>query len=162
MTTNDRHQPYEELISASLSGELTPAERQWLDAHLDGCAQCRATLAAFAEQRRVMAGLRHVPPPRDLGARVRAGIEHGRFAPTPWWRRPPVVFAGLGGGLAAVTGVLLALVVLNGSPNDQPVGQTSPTPSPSVAPASVEPTPAPPSAAPSNRARSRQRSPTSS
>jgi hypothetical protein len=148
MTMNDRHQPFEELISASLAGQLTPAERQRLDAHLDGCAQCRATLAAFAEQRRIMAGLRHVPPPRDLGARVRAGIEHGRFAPTPWWRRPPVIFAGLGGGLAAVTGALLALVVLNGTPDDQQVGQTTPTPTASpAATTDVEATPAPPSAA---------------
>src|SRR5688572_19721543 len=111
--TMNRHEPFEELISASLHGELSAVERQRLDAHLDTCAECRATLAAFAEQRRIMAGLRHVAPPRDLGARVRYGIERGRHADIPWWRRPAVLFVGVGGSLAAVAGALLALVLLN-------------------------------------------------
>ena len=71
----NRHEPFEELISASLHGDLTEDERRRLDAHLDGCDQCRQTLAAFSDQRRIVAGLRHVAPPRDLGARVRAGVE---------------------------------------------------------------------------------------
>ena len=62
----DRHDEFEELISASLHGDITDEERRRLDAHLDRCATCRGTLAAFAEQRRIMAGLRHVAPPRDL------------------------------------------------------------------------------------------------
>jgi hypothetical protein len=136
--TMNRHEAFEELISASLTEELTDAERQWLDAHLDSCSHCRATLAAFAEQRRIMGGLRHVAPPRDLGPRVRTGIERGRFAQVPFWRRPAVIFAGAGGGLAAVFGALLAIVLLNGSPQEPPVGQTTPTPTPTLAP---EPTP---------------------
>ena len=122
----ERHQPYEELISASLAGDLTADERRRLDSHLDGCQACRATLAAFSDQRRIMGGLRHVAPPRDLGARVRTGIEHGRFASLPWWRRPPVLVAGVGGGLAAVAGALLAIVLL-GNPSP-PVGEATPTP----------------------------------
>ena len=137
--TMNRHEAFEELLSSSLTDELTDAERQWLDSHLDSCSQCRATLAAFADQRRIMSGLRHVAPPRDLGARVRTGIERGRFAKLPFWRRPAVIFAGVGGGLAAVTGALLAIVLLNGTPDEPPVGQTIPTPTPTVVP---EPTPA--------------------
>ena len=125
--TMNRHEPFEELISASLTGDLTDPERQRLDAHLDNCAECRATLAAFADQRRIVAGLRHVAPPRDLGARVRTGIERGAFATLPWWRRPTVLFAGVGGSLAAVAGVLLAMVLLNGSP-DAEVGEATPSP----------------------------------
>jgi Putative zinc-finger len=141
--TMDRHEPFEELISASLSGDLTDLERERLDAHLDSCPACRATLAAFAEQRRIMSGLRHVGPPRDLPARVRTGIERGRFATLPWWRRPAVMFAGVGGSLAAVAGALLALVLLNGSPDDN-IGATTPTPTPIVSPsATVVPTPVP-------------------
>ena len=133
-----RHESFEELISLSLGGDLTPAERQRLDAHLDACSQCRATLAAFAEQRRIMAGLRHVAPPRDLGARVRTGIERGRFAPLPWWRRPTALVTGVG-SLAAVAGALLALVLLNGSPEDPLVGATStPTPAATVLPEPTE------------------------
>ncbi len=127
----NRHDHFEELISASLAGDLSDAERQELDAHLDTCDACRTTLASFADQRRIMAGLRHVAPPRDLGARVRTGIETGAQADVPWWRRPAFAFAGLGGGLAAVAGALLAIVLLNGSPDDPQVGGGSESPAPS-------------------------------
>lgn len=143
-----RHEPFEELISASLHGDLTAEERRSLDAHLDGCERCRQTLAAFSDQRRIVAGLRHLAPPRDLLARTRAGVEAGASA-VPWWRRPPAVFAGVGGGLAVVAGALLALVLLNGSPEDSPVGQPTATAAP---PASDAPEPtatvSPPTLAP--------------
>ena len=122
-----RHPEFEELISASLHGDLTADERRRLDAHLDGCPTCRATLAAFSDQRRIMTGLRHVAPPRDLGARVRAGVERHE-AGRRWWQRPPVIFASVGGGLAVVAGALLALVLLNDSPDDPNIGLVSPTP----------------------------------
>ena len=131
--TMNRHEPFEELISASLHDDLSDVERQRLDAHLDSCAACRATLAAFNEQRRIMSGLRHLAPPRDLAARVRTGVQRGSFARLPWWRRPAVMFAGVGGSLAAIAGVLLALVLLNGSPDEPPVGASSPSPTPSLA-----------------------------
>ena len=55
--TQSRHEPFEELISASLRhGDLTPEERDRLNRHLDTCADCRDTLAAFADQRRIVAG----------------------------------------------------------------------------------------------------------
>lgn len=131
--TMNRHESFEELISASLNGDLTDLERQRLDTHLDSCEQCSATLAAFADQRRIIAGVRHVAPPRDLGARVRTGIERGRFASMPWWRRPATIFAGVGGSLAAVAGALLAMVLLNGSPDEPQLGDVSPTPTASTA-----------------------------
>lgn len=134
----DRHTPFEELISASLQGELTADERRRLDAHLDGCASCRATLAAFSDQRRIMTGLRHVPVPRDLGARVRAGIEQDTSG-RPWWKRPPAIFAGVGGGLAVVAGALLALVLLNDNPEDPNIGR----PSPSAVASNADATPVP-------------------
>jgi anti-sigma factor RsiW len=153
--TMDRHEPFEELISASLAGDITDDERRRLDAHLDSCARCRDTLRAFADQRRIIAGLRQVAPPRDLGARVRGGIEAGAFVPLPWWRRPAVILATVGGGLAAVAGVLLALVVLGALPDQSAVGN-SPTPSASLSAApsasvvaSATPVPASPSVAPS-------------
>ena len=37
----NRHEPFEELISASIHGDLTVDERARLDAHLDTCEQCR-------------------------------------------------------------------------------------------------------------------------
>ncbi|MGI8930360.1 MAG: anti-sigma factor family protein, partial [Candidatus Limnocylindria bacterium] len=128
----NRHEHFEELMSASLSGDLSDAERQQLDSHLDSCGDCRSTLAAFADQRRIMAGLRHVAPPRDLGARVRTGVEGRAFLDVPWWRRPVVIFGGLGGGLAAVAGALLAIVLLNGAPEEPQVGGVTELPSTSV------------------------------
>lgn len=135
----DRHTEFEELISASLQDDLTADERRRLDTHLDTCPTCRATLAAFSDQRRIMAGLRHVPVPRDLGARVRAGVEQDASA-RPWWKRPPAIFAGVGGGLAVVAGALLALVLLDGNPDDRNVGQLSPSPVASSADATPIPT----------------------
>jgi hypothetical protein len=130
--TMNRHEEWGELVSASLTGDLTTEERARLDAHLAGCADCRATLSAFSDQRQIVAGLRHLPVPADLGARVRTGIEGGSR-----------VFAGVGGGLAVVAGALLAIVLLNGSPQPQ-IGDTSPTPSGSFAATSATPMPSAP------------------
>lgn len=149
----------DELISASLSGDLSDVERRQLDMHLADCGRCRATLAAFADQRRLLSGMRHVPVPRDLAPRVRSGIESGRHATAPWWRRPGGIMA-LGASLAtAAVAVALALFLFNrpvqvadhptptATPNaaSQPATSTplptetlTPTSSPS---ASVEPSP---------------------
>lgn len=140
-----RHEAFEELISASLHGDLTDDERRSLDAHLDGCDRCRETLAAFSDQRRIVAGLRHVAPPRDLDARIRTAVATAG-ASTPWWRRPAAIFAGVGGGLAVLAGALLALVMLNGSPDDAPVGMPTATP---AVPAASEPAPSATAAQPS-------------
>lgn len=146
----NRHEPFEELISASLRNDITPDERARLDQHLDSCAQCRDTLAAFSDQRRIVAGMRHQVPPRDLDARVRAGIEAGRHGSLPWWRRPQLLFAGVGGA-ALVAGALFAIVLLNGPETSPPTGQATPTQSSAPDPsASALPTlPPPPSVPPS-------------
>src|SRR5688572_16837967 len=141
--TMNRHEEWDELVSASLTGDLTNEERARLDAHLAGCADCRATLSAFSDQRRIVAGLRHLPIPADLNARVRTGIEGRSRVGLPWWRRPATLFAGVGGGLAVVAGALLAIVLLNGSPQPQ-IGDTSPTPSGSFAATSATPMPSAP------------------
>ena len=143
----------DELISASLTGELTDAERTELAAHLARCETCRDTLAAFTAERRILAGLPVADAPRDLSARVRSGIEGGRFG-RAWWRRPGGLVA-IGASLATVAAVVLAVVVV-GKFNPFPVGHQSSSPSPSgsqspapitssaesVAP-SVAPTPVP-------------------
>ena len=141
--TMNRHEEWDELVSASLTGDLTNEERSRLDAHLAGCADCRATLAAFSDQRQIVAGLRHLPVPADLNARVRTGIEGGSRVGLPWWRRPATLFAGVGAGLAVVAGALLAIVLLNGSPEPQ-IGDASPTPSGSFAATSATPMPSAP------------------
>jgi len=135
----------DELLSDSLTGDLTDAERAQLDAHLATCPACRDTLAAFAEQRRLVSGMRHVAPPRDLAPRVRAGIESGRFLAPPWWRRPGTL-VGIGASLATVAAGVLAVVVISnlrppqvaqsGSPQATATASSEPT-------ASLDATPAP-------------------
>ena len=133
MTFRGNH--VDELISASLTGDLTDAERAELDAHLVRCETCRATLAAFTAERRILSGMPIADPPRDLPARIRDGIESGRFG-KPWWRRPSGLFA-LGASLATVAAAVLAVVVF-GNFDFAPVGQLSNSP---VASGSVNPGP---------------------
>jgi hypothetical protein len=133
----------DELISASLTGELTDAERLELEAHLVRCETCRATLAAFTAERRILSGLPVIDPPRDLSARVRTGIESGRSG-SSWWRRPGGLIA-VGASLATVAAAVLAVVVI-GNLDLGGVGQQSGSPAASVsltaAPSAVETTPA--------------------
>ena len=134
------HEAAEELISAALTGDLTDAERSALDAHLAGCARCRDTAAAFADSRRLLSGVRVVPPPRDLGARVRSGIEGGRLGRVPWWRRPAFALAGTVALAAAVVG----LAVIIGLPKSPPpVASASATASTSPSASASASTPAP-------------------
>ncbi len=131
----------DELLSASVTGDLTDAERATLDAHLADCAVCRETLAAFADQRRFVAGMRPVTAPRDLGARVRAGVES-----SPGGRRLPGWLVGMGASLATVAAAALVILALGDLPFTPPgsspsPSSTAPTASASDAPPSVSPGP---------------------
>ena len=48
----------DELISASLTGDMTDAERSSLESHLASCEHCRDTLAAFTQSRKLLSGMR--------------------------------------------------------------------------------------------------------
>lgn len=100
----------DELISAAVRGDLTDDEQARLDAHLATCESCRQTLAAWTEQRRLVAGLRQAPVPRDLGPRIRTGIESGAYA-VPWWRRTGLL-VGIGATLATATAAVVAVAVI--------------------------------------------------
>lgn len=126
----------DELISASLTGDLSEAEQSELDRHLADCARCRDTLAAFSEERRLISGMRHVSPPRDLGARVRAGIDRGSSGSLPWWRRRSTII-GMGASLATVATAILAVLVIGNLQRGLEVGQLSQTPTPSSSQSSI-------------------------
>jgi hypothetical protein len=125
----DRFQSHpDELLSASLTEELSDAERTRVNAHLATCERCRSTLAAFTDQRRLLSGMRHAPAPRELGTRVSTAIA---AAPTeePWWRRPAAVVVAFSG--AAVAAAVLLAVVLIGVPTQPQVAASGePTGSP--------------------------------
>ncbi|MDP9270793.1 MAG: zf-HC2 domain-containing protein, partial [Chloroflexota bacterium] len=116
----------DDLISSLLTGELTELERRELDRHLATCPECRATLEAFSQQRQLLAGMSAVPVPRDLGARVRAGIQSRRFA-MPWYRRPAGLLAGAASLATVAVAALLAVIVLN-RPSGPLVGAPIQTP----------------------------------
>ena len=108
---------WRESLGAHALGRLPDEERAALDAHLDGCAACRAELASLAGVARLLplvdpTRLDSAPaPPPALADRVVATIcsEH-RASRRRRWR----LGLTLGGATAAVAAALLAFVVLPG------------------------------------------------
>ena len=108
MSDMDSRHPETELI-AYLKAELAPPARETVARHLEGCAECRATLADF---RTLLHGVAATAAPPVAWARYRAELrQHLETAAgrpwSSWWRRPiPIAVSA---GLAAA---VLALVVL--------------------------------------------------
>lgn len=73
-------------LSAYREGELDDPLRKELDAHLAGCAECRAQLAGLEQMIRQMKGLPPVPVPADFRSRVWRRIEKE----SPWYLKLPV------------------------------------------------------------------------
>src|SRR5579859_1082153 len=96
-----------ELISTRMDGELKPDDAHRLDAHLAGCAECRATAEAMSLQDAQL--VRAFAPRRvaavKVGAQVVAEHVHGR-------RRWANGWITLG---AAAAGFALAVIVMHGS-----------------------------------------------
>ncbi|HXB55756.1 MAG TPA: zf-HC2 domain-containing protein [Vicinamibacteria bacterium] len=97
----------EELLSDHYEGTLDPLRRADLDAHLSGCADCRALRAALGD---VVEALRTFPvlePPARLAERVAAAALAPRVAaPSPFAPRGvriPAWLPAAAAGLALVT-----------------------------------------------------------
>ena len=133
----------DELISASLTGDLTDVERRELQAHLSTCQVCRETLEAFSQQRQLLAGLPVKAVPRDLGPRVRTGIESGRFG-APWWRRPGGLMAGAASLATVAAAALLAAFFLTGGLKSPQVAASIPPSTSAVVPSALHPLPCAP------------------
>jgi len=96
----------DESAVAYLSGELGPAERARIDAHLEGCAECRRAVAESRIVLATLAGGRPAPPPIDWGryqAELRAKVAQ---RPRGWWLRPWPALAA-----AALATVVLLLTL---------------------------------------------------
>ncbi len=116
-----------ELLGAYALGHLQGAELVGLEAHLEGCAQCRAELALLAP---VAQMLPHADPlrfeteapkpPPELGTRIAATIAGERQQSER--RRRRRVFGGFafGGAATALAVALLAIFVLGGGGDGQP------------------------------------------
>jgi hypothetical protein len=116
--TAERCREWRESLGAQALGQLPDAERVALEAHLEGCAECRAELESLASIARLMPladperfGAAPVPPP-SLAKRVTATIRAERRAQR---RRRFRLRLTLGGATAAVAAAAtLAIFVLPG------------------------------------------------
>lgn len=100
------HQDISDKLSDYLDDELTPPERHAVEAHLQECRECAATLADLRHIAATAAALRDGPPAADLWPAIAARIAGGpRAAPPPPRRR----FAFTMPQLAAAALLLAAL-----------------------------------------------------
>lgn len=112
---------WRESLGAYALGQLRGDERAGLEAHLDGCAQCRAELALLEPVAQMLphadpARFESAPqPPPELGARIAAVIA-GEREKSRQRRRRRRAFGGfaLGGAAAALAAAVLAIFVLGG------------------------------------------------
>lgn len=120
---------WRESLGAYALGQLDRDEKASLEAHLEGCAQCRAELALLAPVAQMLphadpAHFESAPqPPPELGARIAATIAGERQQAER--RRRRRVFGGFafGGAAAALAAAVLAIFVLGGGGGGQPEQQ---------------------------------------
>lgn len=93
-----------DLLSAYLDGQITSTERTQIEAHLQGCAECRSELASLRNTVAMLKAMPRVAVPRAFTlSEAKAGI---RQAPArPAW------FGGALRGLGAVTALALVALV---------------------------------------------------
>lgn len=112
---NDAH--VDEWLIDHVRGELDPADRARVDAHLSACAECRASRERFGALMTELAGTAPAPPPIHWGvyrAELRERLERrisgrgaGRAGRWTWAARPLPALVAAG---------LVALLVMTGMP----------------------------------------------
>lgn len=120
MKTRNDCRDWRELLGVYALGQLEGDERAGLEAHLEGCAQCREELALLQPVARMLPHadperFESAPqPPPELGARIAATIAGERQQTEK--RRRRRLFGGfaLGGATAALAAAVLAIFVLGG------------------------------------------------
>ena len=96
----------QELLSAYIDRELAGDEHRWVGAHLDDCAECRATVSALQDAIAALGGLDDLEVPPELAGNLRL-IEPGKrgraIAPAKrWWASPRVAVFVATGAVAAI------------------------------------------------------------
>jgi hypothetical protein len=120
MKTRRDCREWRELLGAFALGHLDGAERVGLEAHLDGCAECRAELAALQPVAEMLpyadpARFESAPvPPPELGRRIAATIEGEKERQRKSRQRRRFGGFALGGAAAALATAVLLLFVLGG------------------------------------------------
>jgi Putative zinc-finger len=120
----DRCREWRESLGAYALGHLAPEERAGLEAHLEGCPECRAEVESLQS---VALLLPHADPERfdtapqpspELGKRILASLGSERKQ-RKQRRRLRFGFA-FAGATAALAAVILALIILPGVDEGQP------------------------------------------
>lgn len=114
------HRRAAELIDQKLDaergeGELSSADRAWLDAHVSRCSECSAQLEARAKQLRALRSLGTAKAPAGFAGRVLLAAKT-RSAPVieeqESWLRPMLPYSQLAIGAAMLVVVLAGAAVL--------------------------------------------------
>jgi Putative zinc-finger len=102
------HDEWNDRLSEYIDGELEPSERRSLEAHLTGCAECRADVAALRAVVARAGSLTDTPPRSNLWPGIAA-----RIGSRPAGRTPPAArrFAFT---LPQLVAASLALIVASG------------------------------------------------
>jgi anti-sigma factor RsiW len=115
---------FEEDLTAYVDGELPPARRMAVEAHLGTCAGCQSTHALLVNAVARLAELPAFEPSPHTRRAVLAKLDAG---PVPWWQRlkgllrPAVLVPSV--GLAVALGVALLMA---GPANDAPLELADP------------------------------------
>jgi len=98
----------EELLSAYADGELSRTQREFIEEHLSGCADCRETLAEFEAAGQQLFSLRHVPKTPDIRAVALSKIKATSTSSRKYirrWLRPVTATIAI---VAVITVMLVA------------------------------------------------------
>ncbi len=99
----EKCESYQVLMSGELDGELEPADRQTLQAHLDECAACRDEFEQMRQLVTATSQLCVEPPPEEVWDTFLDGVYNRLERRAGWW----VFIVGL--VVLGVTGVYLFL-----------------------------------------------------
>jgi hypothetical protein len=96
----------EELLSAYADGELSRTQREFIEEHLSGCADCRATLASFEAAGRRLSSLRETLASSDISKSTLSKIKSaGTLSDKPCERWLRLVTAAM--AIIAVIAIML-------------------------------------------------------
>ncbi len=92
-----------ELLSAYADGELSRTQREFVEEHLAGCAECRASLERYREVNREVGSLKEIPAQADIKGATMARIKgEQNVKPIRKWLRPVLAAVPLAAILIAV------------------------------------------------------------
>ncbi len=81
------HEEIKKMLSAYCSGDLSSAERAWVDEHLSSCPSCRAELADLKTTLRIIRNTPAVESPTWLTSRIMANIIEQPVIRNGWLQR---------------------------------------------------------------------------